>query len=294
MFCQLALVLLFTSCGTGYEIVQKDFPTEQTTINSDASKEDLFKLSHLWMRTALKNNIKGNISEDINSGMLAGKVLIDGFYYNSTGLASGYSNSAKTEILGLTQIDVKNNQAQIKIDIEPFTVIESNYLETSGLNDDEIKNQLNNLMDSYKNFISNHKIIKTNFDTKEQVINIENKKKNDLYVIANKWMVEKFNNAKSVVQFSDKEAGVVTGKYLIGEVFFYEQQDNSGKDVFALITIEVKDEAAKISLNPDDLEYLISNNLKEKSGLNKEKLENHLEVLASSFESYLKNNQSSF
>ena len=35
----------------------------------------------------------------------------------------------------------------------------------------------------------------------------------DLYVSANNWMVETFTNAKSVIQFSDKEAGVVTGKY---------------------------------------------------------------------------------
>ena len=39
--------------------------------------------------------------------------------------------------------------------------------------------------------------------------------KNTNFVNANEWMVEVFNNAESVIQFSDKEAGIVKGKYIV-------------------------------------------------------------------------------
>jgi hypothetical protein len=39
--------------------------------------------------------------------------------------------------------------------------------------------------------------------------------KNDVYVKANLWLVDVFNSAKSVIQFSDKDAGVIKGKYVL-------------------------------------------------------------------------------
>ncbi len=35
-----------------------------------------------------------------------------------------------------------------------------------------------------------------------------------LYVQANLWLVKIFTDSKSIIQFSDKEAGVIAGKYL--------------------------------------------------------------------------------
>ena len=77
--------------------------------------------------------------------------------------------------------------------------------------------------------------------------------KDELYIKANQWMVKSFNNAKIVIQFQDKESGKIMGKYLLhGEFgmnsqFGYIQQS---PDVFALITIMVKDNAAKIDIEP--------------------------------------------
>jgi len=50
--------------------------------------------------------------------------------------------------------------------------------------------------------------------TKTETINVSGTK-NENYVKANLWLVDIFNSAKSVIQFSDKEAGVIKGKYLL-------------------------------------------------------------------------------
>ena len=39
--------------------------------------------------------------------------------------------------------------------------------------------------------------------------------KSELWVKANMWMIDIFHDAESVIQFSDKEAGVIKGKYVI-------------------------------------------------------------------------------
>jgi len=64
--------------------------------------------------------------------------------------------------------------------------------------------------------------------------------KNELYIKSNEWMVRNFNNAKSVIQFQDKEAGKIMGKYRM----------NSGPELFSLISIIVKDNAVKIEIEP--------------------------------------------
>ena len=68
--------------------------------------------------------------------------------------------------------------------------------------------------------------------------------KEELFVKANEWMVRTFNNAKSVIQFQDKEAGKIMGKYLM----FSISQVNT--DVYSLITISVRDKATKIDIEP--------------------------------------------
>ena len=64
--------------------------------------------------------------------------------------------------------------------------------------------------------------------------------KNELYLKSNEWMVRNFNNAKSVIQFSDKEAGKIMGKYRM----------NSEPELFSLISLIVKDNTVKIEIEP--------------------------------------------
>jgi hypothetical protein len=47
-----------------------------------------------------------------------------------------------------------------------------------------------------------------------KVIKAPNKTKDELYVASNLWAVDAFGKSDSVIEFSDKEAGVIKGKYI--------------------------------------------------------------------------------
>src|SRR5690554_4125322 len=51
-------------------------------------------------------------------------------------------------------------------------------------------------------------------ETYESIFESEGKK-DELYLKSNKWMVETFKSSKSVIQFSDKESGMLIGKYIV-------------------------------------------------------------------------------
>lgn len=79
--------------------------------------------------------------------------------------------------------------------------------------------------------------------------------KDELYIRANQWMVRHFKSAKSVIQFQDKEAGKIMGKYLMNTIDLEKAMNNLPitNDVYTLITISVKDNATRIDIEP--LEY---------------------------------------
>lgn len=71
-------------------------------------------------------------------------------------------------------------------------------------------------------------------------------------------MVDTFNNAESVIQFSDKESGSISGRYLLGTVVAPSQY-GSGTKAYATIKIKVKDGAAKIIVTPESFTYAKGN-----------------------------------
>lgn len=85
----------------------------------------------------------------------------------------------------------------------------------------------------------------------EKEISVD-KSKNDLFVGAYSWFVEAFNDATNIVQFSDKEAGVIKGKYLMHGTYDagYAYIPESDSRIFAVITILVKDNLTKINILP--------------------------------------------
>jgi hypothetical protein len=85
----------------------------------------------------------------------------------------------------------------------------------------------------------------------EKEISVD-KSKNDLFIGANSWFVESFNDPTNIIQFSDKEAGVIKGKYLIQGTYYAGSAYNSESDsrIFAVITILVKDNLTKIIILP--------------------------------------------
>jgi Domain of unknown function (DUF4468) with TBP-like fold len=50
-------------------------------------------------------------------------------------------------------------------------------------------------------------------DSYEKIIEVPNLSKDEIYIKANAWFVEEFKSAESVIQFQDKEAGKIMGKY---------------------------------------------------------------------------------
>ena len=48
-----------------------------------------------------------------------------------------------------------------------------------------------------------------------EIITIDSKSHNELYIRANEWFVDNFASAESVIQFQDKEDGKLLGKYVI-------------------------------------------------------------------------------
>ena len=88
-------------------------------------------------------------------------------------------------------------------------------------------------------------------DNVQKVFDIVNTK-DELYIKANQWMVKTFNNAESVIQFSDKESGTITGKYMLKQTFTvdlnYQVIPNGG--IFAIINIDIKENKARITITP--------------------------------------------
>ncbi len=66
--------------------------------------------------------------------------------------------------------------------------------------------------------------------------------KDELYVRANIWMARTFTSSKSVIQFQDKDNGVIVGKYLMLTA--------APNDVYSMVTIYVKDKKTKIEIEP--------------------------------------------
>jgi len=127
-------------------------------------------------------------------------------------------------------------------------------------------------------------VITTESKPVTKVVNIEGATQNDLYVRANNWMVGAFNNAESVIQFTDKETGTITGKYLLATISQASQYGPANR-AFAIIQIQVKDGASKITITPDSFKYAKGHPYTLYSG---EKAEEDINALMISFEQSIK------
>jgi hypothetical protein len=80
--------------------------------------------------------------------------------------------------------------------------------------------------------------------------------KDELYLKSNLWMVSTFKDARSVIQYSDKTEGIITGKYLLHH---YRNPYSGIEDLmYAIIEIRTKDGRVRISVNPDNWKYMVS------------------------------------
>ena len=80
--------------------------------------------------------------------------------------------------------------------------------------------------------------------------------KGENFVLANEWMVETFNDAQSVIQFTDKESGIVKGKYIVrnGSVST-SPYVASVEALYSIITIRVKENSCRIEIDPPNGQF---------------------------------------
>lgn len=109
----------------------------------------------------------------------------------------------------------------------------------------------------------------------------ENKK--HLFVKSNNWMVQYFNSPESVIQYSDKEYGVINGKYN------YLLNSSMGNKQYEYIHLRIDARKNKVRLIVDPLpirygdDYYLSQI--------KTKVDEVLIEISNDFEAYIKNNQ---
>jgi hypothetical protein len=116
----------------------------------------------------------------------------------------------------------------------------------------------------------------------------------ELFLKANEWMISTFNNAESVIQYSDKEAGTLMGKYILYERAATYLSDNittPDTRVYATLDIRVKDNKARLAVKVLDswtYSYVKFSSGKEYiSGVPKEDALNKIESLSASFKKNL-------
>lgn len=110
-----------------------------------------------------------------------------------------------------------------------------------------------------------------------KIIEVEGESKNQLYVKANNWVVETFKDAKSVIQFTDKESGTITGKFYLGGTSI---KNKFNSPTASLIKIIVKDNASKITIDPPSYTYYKGGRLDSQV---KEKTEEEINLLMDTF-----------
>ena len=89
----------------------------------------------------------------------------------------------------------------------------------------------------------------------QKVIDVPNNSKSELFIKANNWAVAAFNNAESVIEFSDKESGSITGKYIAKYRSVSIPLGGWSVGPITLMKIEIKDNKARISLNLTGIDY---------------------------------------
>jgi len=80
-----------------------------------------------------------------------------------------------------------------------------------------------------------------------------NGNKDELFLKSNLWMISVFKDAKSVIQYSDKNEGILAGKYLLH--YYVNPYSHNDDSKYAVIEIRIKDNKAHISVTPDNWKY---------------------------------------
>lgn len=89
---------------------------------------------------------------------------------------------------------------------------------------------------------------KNNSLTYTQVIDCPGKTKDQLYVILNYWFTSTFNDANSVIQLNDKEAGCIIGKGYMAKVASHMGGSNIyNVNLSPIIKVDIKDSKIRVT-----------------------------------------------
>lgn len=122
-----------------------------------------------------------------------------------------------------------------------------------------------------------------------KVVEVPGASKDEIFVRASSWMAETFNSSKSVTQYSDKEAGIIKGKYVID----FPQLTAQGL-CDATITIECKDEKCRLIID-DPYDFRVrdaySTGIVNMTRKGFDTIVENISFLCESFEKYVKERQ---
>lgn len=116
--------------------------------------------------------------------------------------------------------------------------------------------------------------------------------RDDLFVNANIWLVESFNSAKDVIQFSDKEAGIVMGKYLLQTPTFSSSGTNPNPEgIYALIKLQVKDGTTRITIVPESF-FELQKSIYLGETFSRQDVQNQINALIQSYTGFVRYDKS--
>ena len=85
----------------------------------------------------------------------------------------------------------------------------------------------------------------------EEIIEVDGFQKDQLYDLSNRWFVESFKSAEAVIEYQDKEQGIIMGKYTYSAFIMYGLGSTNLEAVKPTIQINVKDNTVRIRImNP--------------------------------------------
>lgn len=115
--------------------------------------------------------------------------------------------------------------------------------------------------------------------------------KDDAWVKANNWMVKTFVSSESVIEFTDKEAGIINGKYNFFSLGTGTSLAVTTK-INASVFIQSKDYVVRITVDPQDYSTIEGGALYDPYKYPKEEAIKSINALIEDFEDYMLNNKS--
>jgi len=111
------------------------------------------------------------------------------------------------------------------------------------------------------------------------------KSKTELYKLSNEWMAKSFKSSKQVIQYQDKDEGIIVGKGFIGITYTLFPMDT-----WFTMTIEIKDNKARVTFEDIYISQKVNYQTQETPVTNKaqmDKVRPELEKLITDLSDYL-------